>query len=462
MNPGDELDAETLYSSAGAPGLRRAGGFVNEERLSKLQGSQGARVYREMGDNDPVVGAFLYVIEMLCRSVEWRMEPADDSLEAREEAEFVDSCRLDMSHSWQHWIAEALSAIQYGWAYSEIIYKVRRGPNETDGKFRSRHSDGRIGWRKLDLRAQTSLLRWEYDDEQSIRGLWQLPQDIYKTCFVPIEKALLIRIKAPLNNPEGRSLLRNAYRPWYFSKRIEEIEAIGIERDLCGLPIATVPPEALTRDASPSQVQLVGKLKTMVQEVRRNEREGMVLPAAEVANKDGTTVKTGYGFALLSSGGSRQIQPDVAIRRHQSRMAMTLLCEWMMLGVDKTGSFALMSEKKDLFATALGAILDCISDVMNTFGIPRLMTLNAVPEQLWPRLMHADIANVDITMVAAALNQLVGAQLLTPDESLERKLREMFELPQLDLTERPIATAPVVPGAALVAPTPGIIPVAAA
>ena len=40
------------------------------------------------------------------------------------------------------------------------------------------------------------------------------------------------------DNPEGRSILRNAYFSWYFEKKIAEIEGIGIARDLAGLPRA--------------------------------------------------------------------------------------------------------------------------------------------------------------------------------------------------------------------------------
>jgi hypothetical protein len=37
---------------------------------------------------------------------------------------------------------------------------------------------------------------------------------------------LLFRPHSPKNNPEGRSVIRNAYRAYYFIKRLEELEAI--------------------------------------------------------------------------------------------------------------------------------------------------------------------------------------------------------------------------------------------
>ena len=68
-----------------------------------------------------------------------------------------------------------------------------------------------------------------------------------------MEKCLLFRTQTHKNNPEGRSILRNAYRSWYFKKRIEEIEGVGIERDLAGIPIAYVDPAIMSAGATADQ-----------------------------------------------------------------------------------------------------------------------------------------------------------------------------------------------------------------
>ncbi len=58
-------DADHKYDflEIGSSGLRRSGGYINEEFLSNLQGVKGFKVYREMHDNDPVIGAMLYAID---------------------------------------------------------------------------------------------------------------------------------------------------------------------------------------------------------------------------------------------------------------------------------------------------------------------------------------------------------------------------------------------------------------
>ncbi len=53
-----------LFFPLGTPGLRRKGGEVDDEWLADLKGKKAAKVYREMGDNHPIIGAALWVIEL--------------------------------------------------------------------------------------------------------------------------------------------------------------------------------------------------------------------------------------------------------------------------------------------------------------------------------------------------------------------------------------------------------------
>jgi hypothetical protein len=59
----------------GTTGLRRTGGTVYEEFLVSLRGRRGAKVYREMSENDPVVGSILYAIEKIILRLDWTITP---------------------------------------------------------------------------------------------------------------------------------------------------------------------------------------------------------------------------------------------------------------------------------------------------------------------------------------------------------------------------------------------------
>lgn len=60
---------------SGRVGQKRFGGTFYEEFLQELQGRKGIETYREMSENDDVIGAVLYAIEMLIRQVEWNTQP---------------------------------------------------------------------------------------------------------------------------------------------------------------------------------------------------------------------------------------------------------------------------------------------------------------------------------------------------------------------------------------------------
>ena len=122
-----QLPKQDMVITKGATGLKQYNGRVDEEWLNDLKGSRGIKAYREMADNDPTVGAGLFAAKMLIRQAKWGVIPADESEEAGRWAYFLEECMDDMDHTWHDFISEVLSMLQYGWAYHEIVYKIRSG-----------------------------------------------------------------------------------------------------------------------------------------------------------------------------------------------------------------------------------------------------------------------------------------------------------------------------------------------
>jgi phage gp29-like protein len=244
---------------------------------------------------------------------------------------------------------------------------------------------------------------------------------------IPIEKSLLFRTTTNRNNPEGYSLLRNAYRPWHYKRRIEEIEAIGIERDLAGLPMAYVPPEYLSSTATNKQKAVLRSVTEIVQNIKRNEQEGVVFPAAYDDN--GNRI---FDLTLLSASGARQFDTGAVIQRYDQRMAMSLLSDFLLLGSDRVGSFALGSTKVDLWTLAVDSIAKTIAETVNQFAIPRLLKLNAMRLDKLPVLTYGQVSSVELPEVADFVAKLTDAGVLTPDHGLEDYLRGLADLPAAD------------------------------
>lgn len=418
-------------SEIGTTGLRRTGGTVHEEFLVNLRGRRGAKTFREMSENDPVIGSILYAIEKIILRLDWRVEPSSDEAIDQEIAEFIESCIYDMSDSWDTTLSSILSMLVFGYSYHEIVYKVRGGMDSDDPTRKSAFADGKIGWRKWAIRAQETHNNWLFDEDGGIQGFEQVDPYGAGIHRIPIDKALLFRTTAQKNNPEGKSLLRTAYRPWYFKRRIEEIEAIGIERDLAGLPIAFMPPEYLSSAATADQIQVRDSIVQIVQNVKRNEQEGVVFP--NVFDEKGNRLFT---LELLSSGGSRQFDTDKTISRYDQRIAMSVLSDFILLGHERVGSFALGNSKIDLWTMAVEAICKSIAEVVNQHAIPRLLKLNGMKVGKIPELKYSEVSHIDLSEMADFVAKLTTAGVITPDEETENWLRGLAGLP-INMKETP-------------------------
>ncbi len=446
------LGASGARNELGKSGLKHFGGTLYEEFLPQLVGDKGRAVYLEMSQNSPVIGAMLFAVESLLRSVEWEIDPVSQDSADVEAAEFLEECKEDMSHTWEDFISEILSHLIYGWSYFEVVMKKRDGEkkggvNLNSGKSKpasSKFDDGRIGWRKFALRSQDTLYRWEIDPQGGIMGMWQYPVPStptfqrgagggFETVFIPISKALLFRTTSTKNSPEGRSILRSAYRPWYYSKRIEEIEAVGMDRDLVGMPVGKIPIELLSKDATADQKATLAYITEVITKTKRDEQEGIIWP--KVIDPD--TGSDLFEIELLTSGGRRTFDTGAVIQRYMQQQAMTIMADFILLGHESVGSFALSSDKTELFAVALGAWLDGIEEILNRHAVPSLFDLNNFDIEEYPKFRHGDIEKPDIQMIGGYIQSLAssGAQLF-PDIELENRLRGYADLPEVDEEER--------------------------
>lgn len=422
-----------VLSEFGSTGLRRFRGLVDEEFHIDLKGKKGAKAYREMRDNSARVGACLGATEMILRQASWHVEPFSQDAEDLMRAEHVNTCRNDMSQSWPETIAEHLSMLTYGWAYHEIVYKIRGG-DVNDPTMRSRYNDGRIGWRKIPLRSQDSLHEWVLDDPGGVQAMLQMAPPDYRLRRIPIEKALHFRAKSEKNNPEGRSPLRNAYFPWYFAKHMTTIEAMGVERDLTGLPVGWAPAECMDENAPAEMKAAKDAFVELLRDIKRDEQEYALLPY-QVDERGNPRWK----MELLASPGKRQHDTGAIIERHNGDIATTILYDLVLMGQPNQIKYQ-GKDMPSIFAVALAGWLDTITEIYNTHAIPRLMRLNGWPTDRLPRLAHGDVEVPDLAALGDYLTKLSGAGMpLFPNPALEEHLLRVAKLPKPDPNAKPKA-----------------------
>ena len=426
-----ETEAKKILGVAGDN--THNGQIRSDEFLPELRGKKAIRKYREMRDNDSTIGAVMYATEQVLRDVKLKVVAANDSAEALAEKKFVETVLTDMDHTLEDHIAEALSSLSYGFAWFEVVYKRRGGPNFRDYKRYSKHTDGRIGIRKLAIRAPWTVSKFDVDQKSGdVLGLYQEGSQFGKSHYIPANKSLYYKTTAINGDPSGRSILRNAYTSYEYLNNLQAIEAIAVERELAGIPVARIPSEYLSSDASSAQAAFRTNLEGILRDVKFNEQGYIITPSDTYPDKDGSPTNVRLvDIELMSSSGTRNIDIDPIVSRYQHDIARSVLSEFLLLGAHSAGgSYALSKSKTDLFLRALESYIGAITDVLNKQLIERLWQLNGLSYDTMPYIEAGDVAPHDLREIAAFLRNLNGADINVSDHP--EVIQDLMDIAELN------------------------------
>lgn len=428
-----------------------------DEFLTELRGRRAIQKYREMRDNNATIGAVMYATEQVLRDVKIKVVPANDSQQAKDEVEFVKSIFMDMEHSLEDHISEALSYLTYGFSWFEVVYKRRQG-DARSGKKNSKFDDGRIGVRKIAIRAPWTVESFVVDQKTGdILGLQQEMGWNRRPAMIPIEKSLYYRTTSFNNDPSGRSILRNAYSAYTYLNKIQAYEAIAIERELHGVPIGRMPAEYLSADATSEQSSLKSQFEAILRDLKNNEQGYALLPSDPYVDVDGKpTNQRLMDVELISANGNRSIDIDPVVKRYQHDIARSVMAEFLMLGGGNTGSYALSKSKTDLFLRSMESYINTIVTVLNKQLIERLWQLNGLPYETMPKLVAGDVAPHDLREIAAFLRNLNNADItVSQHPEVVEELMAIAEIPfdREAYEERVANDTPVAQDTALPNPT---------
>lgn len=428
---------ESAFVELGDVGLKRFGGYVDDEFLPELKGAKGRKVIREMVDNDSTIGACRSTIRQYMAGTEIAVEDGEDDRAGM----IVRTSIENLSHTFRDHVIEALSFLDYGWQLSEVCYDPCDGkPGEeitSSGRKRqtrpSRFSDGVVRWRKFAPRSQHSLDSWEFGSDGNAVAFRQRPAPSYQLREIPIEKVLLHRSEPYLNSPESRSQLRSCYVDWYCAKRLRIIEGIGMERELNGLPIFRVPKRILSPMANAADKAQLEAIKKIAASIRQSVEDAYLLLPSDT-DKEG---KLEYDFALASTQGRRAIDISGAIARYQTNMAIAMMADFIRMGHEKVGTQALIDGKLSVFDIAILGWWDSILGPLNRYAIPRLLAMNGyerLPEKL-PTIVAKRSKAPDLTAIATYMNVAAVNGFLTPTEADEDWSRGLIGAPLVGVSE---------------------------
>lgn len=396
-------EKKALGQEIGYTGLRIDTGKVVTDTIPALRGTQKIKLLEEMVKFDSTVGAFNNMYQSTASSVTWSIKPKDDTEEAKNISDFIQSCLFDdMCHSFQDVISNALTASQYGYAIIEPVYKIRNGAN-TDKEKSSLFDDGLIGLSKLSSRYQGSITKWNYaEDNRKIISITQKNPNSFTDIEIPYNKVLHFKHRSFNDSPEGTSLYLNCVTPYLKKKRTSLNEDIRYERGFDGLLDIQAPAPILDPTTkNPAYIATQRWIKDTAQNIRSG---------TDVAIAHPEYIKVG----IISSGEGNIPDADKIIAREDRNISVALLSDFF-LTAQKSGISGSFSQSKiKIFTNLVKEMLDEIKKVINFKLIPTLLEKNLMDLQLAPTIEYSEIGDLDLTnlmllLQSAKSNKLVPA-----------------------------------------------------
>lgn len=406
-----EADTRPQMTELGSAGTRWRKVLGGHEYNPELQGLRGLDIYDRMRRSDSTVKQSLRIAKAPVVQGRWWVDSARPGQRLYDEmAEFVTHALFDwQTIGWTQFLLEALTCLDFGYSFFEKVYY----PFEWKGK-------ERIIWRKFAPRSPFDVVEWVYGADGGPEFVEMFDFEGHQNTRIPIKKMLVFSFDREAGNLEGISILRSAYKHWYYKENLYKIDAIQKERHGIGVPVIHLPPNFTEADKRAAD--------ELGRNLRANESAHIVAPPnwlIEFAELKGNNVD------VMSS-----------IKHHDDKIVDNVLASFIREQRTQGAEVSL-----DIFMKSSRFIADLVREVINKYAIPELINWNYADVTEYPKLNVRRIGEVvDLRTLTFALRNLVGAKVIIPDERLEDYVRDEADLTRRDpKTAREVET-PQLPG----------------
>jgi hypothetical protein len=367
--PGNERGKPDLIE-IGASGMTSYGNIVQAEYNPDLRGLRGTIVYDKMRRGDGQVRGTLRLVKSPVTSANWYVEPhCKTDPDCVEQAEFIDWAINNIGRSWVRFLWESLLMLDYGYyAFEKVFEYATWTPGvdeETPGRMRPRARTV-LKWREFAPRHPLTIQWWLFDDTGHVASVQHQKisgnNSSFESVPIPADKLLLFTLDEEANDPTGISILRSAYKHWYYKDNLYKIDAIQKERHGIGVPVVTLP--ANYTDEDKKFANEIGR------NLRTNEKAHVVLPPGWLLE-----------FAEIRT------QPADALRsaeHHDMMIARNVLGQFINLGAaagsSGGGSRAVGTVQERVFSKSLRYVADLVREQINHDAIMELIRFNYGPD----------------------------------------------------------------------------------
>ncbi len=405
----------------GISGTQLSGGNITgKENNPQLTGLNWVTEAEEMMRTDPIVRRSWHMLRQTLLSASWRWEPGVENDEVADElARYANECwGLDgysgqMSISWEEQLAYLLEFIPLGYRYAEEVYKV--GP-DSEGKVRvwlSHYAD----------REPSAHSQWLSRDNQRLDGVLQNTVGVGKVPQpIPANKLLLLTLNKTGSNFEGVGMLRPVWWWWRTKQRVANLMCVGLDRWAVPSPKVVV-----DRSQAESLGLSDGDIDSMINDAEAQAQAFISAEQSYLVENAAVKFDTYAATPNLYADG-----PINIITKCDSQIASAFLAQFADLGNTETGARSVGEIHLSIFRRAAINLCDLVAsqasgvDRRGGGTIGRLIRWNygCIDPSKLPRLTHTGLDTDDLADSLGMLPGLVQSGLLTPDDDLERAIRE--------------------------------------
>ena len=408
------------------------------------------RTYERMMRSDAQVRTAVRACKVPILGGEWFVDPASNEQNDLDAAEFAMYNFRSLAQPWTRLLEDILRFFEYGDSVFEKVWTpgtwAPHGPN--------RNSRPVVLLKKLAYRPPVTISNFYYDENGGPLGVhhvapipvqpigeqigasgnpfnvaenpWGAASSIgygsgpyQQNVFIPIDKMVVFTYDQYGGDLVGNSILRTAYKHWYYKEYLYKIDGIQKERHGIGIPKITLPPGY--NDADKAYAEELGM------NLRTDEQAFILQPPGWEVD-----------FAELKGQPVNALQ---SAEHHNIMITLNVMVQFIIQAMG--GSFGTSASggggsgrgggaavSYDLFLKSLRYIGNYICDTFNLYVIPQMIDYNFNVKR-YPQLKVRRIGeNRDMQMFAVSMRNLVQSNVISVDDKTEAWVREELDMPK--------------------------------
>lgn len=241
----------------------------------------------------------------------------------------------------------------------------------------------------------------------------------------------------------SHSSLTGVWKAWKIKTSLEEYLAMGVAKDLQGLPVLTIPAEVMADDADEAKKKEYEFWKGVVRNMHLNQQAGLIIPS--LTDEKG---KPYYDLKTVNTSGQKAYDVLSIIEFYRKSIVTALMASQLVLGQDGSGSYALSESLSGVSSLTVESKLKEIEAQINHDLIPQLFALNGIQKRVLPRVKFGDLSSPDIDVLSKFVQRTAAVGLLPKTPAFVNWLCGQINAPKPfdDLTLSVEEAAPMLTG----------------